>query len=281
MIKLRIGIVGFGHLGQYLYSMLESHPQFEIAFVWNRSKHVLIDRHVAPSLILDKLENIFELEVDLIVEVAHPSITKKYGQLFLEHGAYFIGSPTALADQETYDLLQKATNTQNRAVYVPSGALWGGEDIRRMALQGTLKGLTITMAKHPSSFKLTDSEGDITTITEPKVVHEGSVRQLCPLAPNNVNTMAAAAVAASNLGFDMVYGRIIADPSLLDWHVIEVEVTGPSQADGRTFTTKTIRKNPADPGAVTGTATFGSFFSSLLNAARRHGYHPETGFILC
>lgn len=42
------------------------------------------------------------------------------------------------------------------------------------------------MAKHPSSFKLTDSEGDLTAITEPKVVHEGSVRQLCPLAPNNV-----------------------------------------------------------------------------------------------
>jgi hypothetical protein len=43
------------------------------------------------------------------------------------------------------------------------------------------------MAKHPSSFKLTDSEGDITAITEPKVVYEGSVRQLCPLAPNNVS----------------------------------------------------------------------------------------------
>lgn len=47
------------------------------------------------------------------------------------------------------------------------------------------------MAKHPSSFKLTDSEGDITTITEPKVVHEGSVRQLCPLAPNNVSHFSA------------------------------------------------------------------------------------------
>lgn len=69
--------------------------------------------------------------------------------------------------------------------------------------------------------------------------------------------------------------------SLQDWHVIEVEVTGPAQPDGRTFTAKTTRKNPADPGAVTGSATFGSFFSSLLNAARRHGYHPETGFILC
>lgn len=42
------------------------------------------------------------------------------------------------------------------------------------------------MAKHPSSFKLTDSEGDLSAITEPKVIHEGSVRQLCPLAPNNV-----------------------------------------------------------------------------------------------
>lgn len=74
---------GHAKTGQYLYSCLESHPQFEIAFVWNRSKHVLIDRHVAPSLILDKLENIFELEVDLIVEVAHPSITKKVRQIQL------------------------------------------------------------------------------------------------------------------------------------------------------------------------------------------------------
>ena len=45
------------------------------------------------------------------------------------------------------------------------------------------------MAKHPSSFKLTDSEGDLTALTEPKVVHEGSVRQLCPLAPNNVRKL--------------------------------------------------------------------------------------------
>ena len=32
------------------------------------------------------------------------------------------------------------------------------------------------------------------------------MRELCPLAPNNVNTMAAGAVAASNLGFDNTIG---------------------------------------------------------------------------
>lgn len=39
----------------------------------------------------------------------------------------------------------------------------------------------------------------------------GAVRPLCPLAPNNVNTMAAAALAAHTLGFDHVQGSIIAD----------------------------------------------------------------------
>ena len=67
------------------------------------------------------------------------------------------------------------------------------------------------MSKHPSSFKLVDGP-ELEDIKEAKVVHEGSVRELCPLAPNNVNTMAAAAVAAYNLGFDGVRGRIIADP---------------------------------------------------------------------
>lgn len=41
---------------------------------------------------------------------------------------------------------------------------------------------------------------------------EGPVRELCPLAPNNVNTMAAAAIAAHNLGFDKVTGSIVSDP---------------------------------------------------------------------
>ena len=51
-----------------------------------------------------------------------------------------------------------------------------------------LKGLSITMSKHPSSFKLADGGIDLAEVSEPTVVHEGSVRHLCPLAPNNVNT---------------------------------------------------------------------------------------------
>ena len=70
------------------------------------------------------------------------------------------------------------------------------------------------MRKHPSSFKL---DGDLKAKNaavkdEAVTLYDGPVRGLCPLAPNNVNTMAAAAVAAHNLGFDGTVGRLVADP---------------------------------------------------------------------
>lgn len=49
---------------------------------------------------------------------------------------------------------------------------------------------------------------------------------------------------------------------LSDYHVVEVEVTGP---DG--FSVHTVRRNPARLGAVTGSATYSSFWNSLLGEA--------------
>lgn len=42
-------------------------------------------------------------------------------------------------------------------------------------------------------------------------------------------------------------------------------MTGPEIA-GKHFSVKTLRNNPADPGAVTGTATYASFLSSVVRA---------------
>ena len=125
-----------------------------------------------------------------------------------------LGSPTALADEDLENTLYKAANEFNHGLYVPSGALWGGEDIRKMAERGTLKGVTVTMRKHPTSFKLNGDIADKNAeVTDTEVVlYEGPVRPLCSLAPNNVNTMAAAAIAASNLGLDKTIGKLVSDP---------------------------------------------------------------------
>uniref|UniRef100_A0A4W3GJ05 Aspartate dehydrogenase domain containing n=1 Tax=Callorhinchus milii TaxID=7868 RepID=A0A4W3GJ05_CALMI len=131
------------------------------------------------------------------------------------------GSPTAFADPETDRRCRRASAQHGHTLYIPSGALWGASDIQKMADRGTLKGLKVTMTKAPRCFRLEGGLAELNeTVTERRtVLYEGSVRSLCPLAPNNVNTMAAAAMAAHSLGFDQVQGCLVSDPhhSPLPW----------------------------------------------------------------
>ncbi|KAK7939731.1 hypothetical protein WMY93_003057 [Mugilogobius chulae] len=149
-----------------------------------------------------------------------------------------VGSPSALSDSELNRNLRQAAQQYNRTLYVPSGALWGGQDIQRLSDSGALKGLFIRMSKHPSCFRLTkDVLSDWLEGEGRRVLFSGSVADLCPLALT----------------------------ILSDYHVVEVDVTGP---DG--FTVQTVRKNPAKLGAVTGSATYKSFWNSLL-VCKGHG----------
>lgn len=56
--------------------------------------------------------------------------------------------------------------------------------------------------------------------------------------------------------------------SLTDMHVVDVELNGPPGPTGHRFTVHTHRENPAQPGAVTGSATVTAFWHSLLGAVR-------------
>ncbi|XP_072917923.1 aspartate dehydrogenase domain-containing protein isoform X3 [Hemitrygon akajei] len=221
----RVGIIGFGHLGQYLTRKITEEGEqnsLELAFVWNRNQ-AKMDGKVQRDHQLESLSEMVQRRADLIVEVAHPQITKEYGEEILRHADFM--------------------------------------------------GLKVTMIKHPASFRLV---GHLEELKEKgrgerTVLYQGPVRDLCPLAPNNVNTMAAAAMAAHNLGFDQVQGCLVADPSLTDWHVVDIELRGPvDEATGHQFTVKSTRRNPSSPGAVTGAVTYASFWSSLLNC-KGHG----------
>ncbi|XP_073408369.1 aspartate dehydrogenase domain-containing protein isoform X1 [Dendrobates tinctorius] len=273
--KWRIGIVGYGHVGNYLVKQIQRDGDkcsMELAFVWNRTMGKM-EASIEPHLQLHNLDEFEERAADLIVEVAHPSITRRFGERFLSAANLLVGSPTALADKDTERRLREQANMSGHTLYIPSGALWGGEDIMKMADRGALTGLKIIMTKHPNSFKLEGklSEKDLSALQDRTILYEGPIRQLCPMAPNNVNTMAAASLAAHTLGFDKVIGVLVADPSVADWHIVDIEVTGATnESTGQVFTVRTSRRNPAAPGAVTGTATFDSFWSSVL-VCKGHG----------
>lgn len=230
--KLRVGILGYGSLGNFRFTTRSSciikpivgqhiHNQiqqrgeelgFEIAFIWNRTESAIA--HLPQELVLQQIEDFRIRKPDLVVEVAHPDVTKQFGAEILSHCDYFIGSPSVLADKQLEANLTDAISKSHRRLFVPNGALWGAQDIRRMSNAGKLKALDIEMRFHPHSLKLSGNLAEVNAQVDsvPVTLFDGPIREVCPLAPNNTNTMACAAIAGYCLGFDKVIGRLVSDP---------------------------------------------------------------------
>lgn len=213
--KVRIGILGYGSLGQHIHNQVQLKGEklgFEIAFIWNRTESAL--SQLPQELVLRKIEDFRLRQPDLVIEVAHPDVTKQFGSDILSHCDYFIGSPSVLADRQLEANLNDAISKSHKRLFVPNGALWGTQDIRRMSNAGKLEALEIEMRFHPHSLKLSGNLFDLNAQVDstPVTLFMGPIRELCPLAPNNTNTMACAAIAGYCLGFDKVIGRLVSDP---------------------------------------------------------------------
>lgn len=257
----RIGIVGYGKLGQHLCASILSADDLELAFVWNRNASAIGDEIPNSKKIID-LKQCTDIPCDLIVEVAHPIISKQWGNIFLSHCDYMIGSPTALADRQTEELL--LNTPQKHGIYIPRGALPGLEEVLSMKNANKLHAASITMRKHPKSLKFSGPlpEGHQHSGT-PVTYYQGPLRELCGYAPNNVNTMAVLALS-SGLGMDKVQATLIADTTL-EHHITEVSLFGPGEPNTR-YSLELIRKSPAGAGAVTSSATFDTFLASMIRA---------------
>ena len=59
-----------------------------------------------------------------------------------------------MANKDLLKRLNHSAEKHKRRIYIPCGAFWGASDIKKMADKNTLKGLHISMKKHPSSLKL-------------------------------------------------------------------------------------------------------------------------------
>ena len=225
MSKTKIGILGFGNLGQYLVGNILSNPGvneiFELAFIQNRSidkikqANLPLDDHqiFGADLILD-FQSFLESghSVDMIIEASHPDVIRKHGTSLIKHGSLFITSLTALADHELFTQLKTASKNSGKQLFIPVGAGWGFADIKKMADANTLKSVTIEMEFHVDALKLNeplrsklltfidDDNKDLITL------YNGPVKGLAVLAPNNTNTMCGLALAAHNLGFSQVNG---------------------------------------------------------------------------
>ncbi|CAL8235021.1 unnamed protein product [Boreogadus saida] len=89
---LRIGVVGYGHLGQYLVERIIKDGAglgLTLAFAWNRNPHKL--KGLVPDhLILEDLSAFKTRVCEVIVEVCHPQIVKDFGVQFLSHAHFLV-----------------------------------------------------------------------------------------------------------------------------------------------------------------------------------------------
>lgn len=218
----RIGLIGYGYIGTYIYEQITTRPELglDIGFVFNRSPERTAD--LPSDILLKDLGDLSADSADLIVELAHPDVTRQFGADILQHTDYMPLSLTAFSDADLETRLLDITRSAGTRVFVPHGAVIGLDALEEG--RDTWDEVRIVMKKPVRSLDFSASpEFDAEQITGETVLFDGSARDICPKFPRNVNSHAA--VALAGIGFDRTQSVLIADPAL-EASIIELEARG-------------------------------------------------------
>ena len=235
----KIGLLGFGAIGQKIYSQILEEKLYEVVFIYEPFENKKLPAHISTSIFPTK-----EMlsSVDLVVEATIFETVLTYGCNILEVTNLLVMSTTAFAD-ERIDKVIKTSKQYNNNIYIPHGAILGLDGIFDGKM--LINKVEIITTKNPNSLGRED--------LKKTVLFEGTTRELAKLKPRNVNVHAAIAIAG--IGFDKTVSKLISDPNTVEnTHMIIVE--------GIDFEFKiAIKSNPI--GKVTGAYTPISAYGSI------------------
>ena len=253
MKKKRIGLIGYGFVGRHVLQRLLADPALEPAFVHNRSAGPLAD--VPPALRLNDLAQAAGMGADLVVEMAHPEFTRRFGERLLRHADYLPLSVTALADDALRERLLDAARVHGTRLLVPHGALMGTDNL--LEGRANWNSVSITFWKNPANIDFSESGFDAASIVAETVVYDGPVRGIASRYPRNVNTMVTCALATT--GLDACHARLVAVPGF-DRGKILIEAVGD---DG----SRLLLEKEQPMAGVSGTELLESQWRSIRRAA--------------
>lgn len=252
-----IGLLGYGRIGRSLADYVESDPDFELDFVFVRSKKEGLP---AAKQVTDPAE-LADRPVDLVVEAATHEVLADLGATVLEASDLLVLSGSAFVDEAVEETLVETANAHGTEVYLPHAALLGIDGL--VDARSALDSVSIHATKAPSHLDFDYAEGLDTgpdDIRERTVLYEGPVRGLCELFPRNFNSHAV--VALAGLGLDETESTLVADPSATSAdHVIS--------ASGEGFDLEITRESAIE--GVTGDYTLVSIWGSMRRALDADG----------
>jgi aspartate dehydrogenase len=213
MSKMKVGLVGCGNIGADLCIALQRGeiPAEIVALtdIDESRARLLLNSFNLKAEICDIDGNAAKAE--LIVECAQPSAVKDVVDAAIRHKRdCMILSVGGLMDHpELFD----AARSNNVQIRLPSGAMCGLDGVRA-AMEAGLHHVTLTTRKPPKGLAgapyLAEHGIDVESLTEPKVVFEGTAREACKAFPHNVNV--AASLSLAGIGPNETIVRVIADP---------------------------------------------------------------------
>ncbi len=224
--SLRIALIGYGAIGQYVDNALREDPQCRISSVIVRPARVkeVAERLGSAVQVTDAIDGLAE-RPDLVVEVSSHSGLQDHGCTALRAGyRLLVVSVGAMADDTLRTALTTAAKYGDGVVMIAPGAI-GGVDALAAARQGGLDWVRYTSRKPPGAWKGTPGEAlcDLDSLTEAFVLFEGPADLAARTYPKNANV--AATIALAGTGFEQTAVQVMADPGA-SGNIHEIEAVG-------------------------------------------------------
>ncbi|MEE2831774.1 MAG: aspartate dehydrogenase domain-containing protein [Candidatus Latescibacterota bacterium] len=216
----RVGLIGYGQIGSAVRDMIDKDDNgIEVVFIHDQDTSRLRD---LGDLGLEDLSKFDERSADLVVEMAHPMVTREWGTRILEKTNYMFISVTALADRELEESIEATSRKFGTRAYVPHGGVVGMDAL--LENRDIWESVDVVMKKAPKNVDCAAIGLDPETITEETVLYDGPTRDICPKFPRNVNTHAA--IAYAGIGFDRTRSLLVVNPEWTD-AIVEIHAKGP------------------------------------------------------
>ena len=257
----RIGLIGYGLIGSAVHRMIHDDATngMEVVFVHDVDSSRLAG--LEENLVLEDMPAFESRSPDLVVEMAHPTVTRQWAAVVLEKTNFMGISVTALADTELEAQMKETCLANNTRAFMPHGGAIGIDAL--LENRDVWESVHATMKKPPKNVDCAAAGVDADSITEETILYDGPVRDVCPLFPRNVNTLAA--IAYASLGFDRTRGTLIVSPEW-DTAVVSFEASGPGLD-------VSVERTEAITG-VTGATTPASIYNSIqMIGSRGPGIH--------
>lgn len=256
---MKIGIAGMGAVGLRVAQELDQGgiPGCTLAGFSARSAERAkeLNGHLSTAVPHYELAEIAH-HCDMVIEALPPNLFNDLAVSVLQAGKTLVvlSASQLLGRQDLIDLAEKT----GAKIVIPSGAMLGLDAIKGVAV-GTINSVVIETRKPVAGLikapYVAQMDVDLTALTGPHLVLEGSVTEVARAFPANVNV--AAAVSLAGLGPDKTRMEVWADPSL-ERNKHSVRVT----SDSSDFT-MSIQNRPSAENPATGKITAMSVIALL------------------